>query len=80
MISLCHIKTEKFLMKLSTKNMAWKLVPGSFLFKMNKAQPLTGNLNFLKHADSVGYMIAKLSKYVKISMQTSSDFLLQRIF
>ena len=37
-------------------------------------------LKFLKHADSIGYVIAKLSKYATISMHNSSDFSLQRIF
>ena len=30
-------------------------------------------MKFLKQADSIGYVIAELSKYVKISMQASTD-------
>ena len=36
-------------------------------------------MKFLKLANCIGYVIAKLSKYVKISMQTSSDSFLLRI-
>ena len=36
-------------------------------------------MKFLKQANYVEYVIAKLSKYIKISMQTFSDSILQTI-
>ena len=36
-------------------------------------------MEFLKRAAYIRYVIAKLSKFVQISMQTSSDSFLQRI-
>ena len=35
-------------------------------------------MEFLNQADYVGYVTAKLSKYVKISIKISSDCFLQR--
>ena len=32
-VSLCKITKIKFLSKDSTKNVTWKLLPGSFIFK-----------------------------------------------
>ena len=31
-------------------------------------------MKFLKQTNYIGYVIAKLSKHIKISMKTSSDF------
>ena len=36
-------------------------------------------MKLLKEADNIGYVKAKLLKYLKINMQISSDSFLQRI-
>ena len=36
-------------------------------------------MKYLKHATYIKYVIAKLSKFAQISMQTYSDFFLQKI-
>ena len=55
---------EKISSKNSTKTAAWKLVPDP---------------KFLKQAAYTGYTKANLSKFVQISMLTSSNFFLQSI-
>ena len=37
-------------------------------------------MKFLKQIDHIRYVIAKLSKFVKVNMHTSSDSFLQMIF
>ena len=69
---------RKYFTKNLYKKVAQKLVSGPFLLVKNEAQPLLEN-EILKQADYIGYKIAKLSMYVKISMQTSSDSVLQRV-
>ena len=43
MASSCHIPKEIISSKNSTKNAAWKLVPGPFAFAKNQPQPLLEN-------------------------------------
>ena len=72
----------------SSKNsakMTWKLVPGPFVFVKNwnnyywkQAQPLLEN-TILQTSWLIGYVTAKLSKCMKISMQNSSDSLFHKI-
>lgn len=56
--------------------MAWKLIPGP-LFLLRMQHKLSWKIKFLKQVDFTEYVIAKLSEYVKISMQCSSDSILQ---
>ena len=49
-----------------------KLVPGPFIFIKNYTK-LYWKLKSLKHADYIKYIIAKISKNIKISKYTSSD-------
>ena len=70
--------TEKKLSKNSTETSTWKLVPGHFVFTKNLAQPLLEN-ETLKCTTYIRYVSAKLSKFVQIGTQTSSDSFLQRI-
>ena len=37
-------------------------------------------MKILKQTDCIGYVMANLSKYVEISMQTSLDYFLQKVF
>ena len=59
--------------------MTWELVR-PFEFANNQAQTLLGNETWKsKQTTYVRYLSVKLSKFVWISTQTSSDFLLERI-
>ena len=62
--SLCHITKENNLLENSAKIAAWKLVPAL--------------LQFLKQALYIRYVTAELSKFIQISLQTSSDSFLQK--
>ena len=62
------------LSKNSTETATWKLVPDLFAVAKNSAQTLIKNKIF---EASYLYVLAKLSKYVQISMQTSLDSFLQ---
>ena len=73
------LKKGKKIIKKFYKNMAWELFPGLFVFLKNFKRNLYWKTKFLKQTAYSGYVIAKLSKYVKISLQTYSDSLLQRI-
>ena len=59
--------------------MAWNLVPGLFVIYKELSAASIGKRKFFKQADYIGYVIAKLSKYVKINMDTSSDCFLQKL-
>ena len=72
------IQEKPFYQKNYTKNAAWKLVQ-AFLSLKRLRQNLSWKMKCSKHVDYVGHVIAKLSKYVKLSIQTSSDSYLQRI-
>ena len=71
MASLCHTTKEKILSKNSTKTATWKLVPGLSVFVKNYAQPILESE--FSEATYIRYVTAKLSEFVQISMQTSSD-------
>ena len=49
------------------------------MFTKNLAQPLLEN-EILKHATYISYILAKLSKPVKITKQTSLDFFYRGLF
>ena len=54
--------------------MTWELVPSPFEFAKNQAQTLLENETWKwKQTTYVRYVLAKLSKYVQISKQISSD-------
>ena len=54
--------------------MTWELVPSPFEFAKNQAQTLLENETWKwKQTAYVRYVLAKLSKYVQISKQISSD-------
>ena len=74
MASLYHI-TKNIIKKKSRKTMTWKLVPRPFEFAKNQAQTLLENETWKWKQTT--YVLAKLSKFVQISTQTSSDFFLQ---
>ena len=77
MASFCHIKE-----KISSKNSAktWKLVPSPFVFAMNLNAQLVLENEIFEETTYNRYLLAKLSKFVHISMLTSSDSFSQRIF
>ena len=64
---------RRYLIKNYTKTASWKLVLGPFVFP---AHPLENE--FLKQATYIRHAIAKLSKFVQISMQASLDSFLQK--
>ena len=70
-----NFKRKDFIKK-SYKNGTWKLVPSTFVFLKNHAQPLLKNDIF---ETSWLYWIhkSKTIKNIKISKQTSSDSFLQ---
>ena len=55
------------------KTATWKLIPDPSVFAKHK---LYWKMKFLKEATNVRYLIAKLLKFVQISMQTSSNSIL----
>ena len=66
--NLCHITKEK--VWISTKTAASKLVPDPIVFAKNQTQPLL-KMKILKQATYIRYVVAKLLKFLQISMQTS---------
>ena len=76
--SLCHITKDKTLSKNSTKTVVWKLV--LVLLSLQRIRyNFYWKTKFLKQATYIRYLIAKLSKFVQTSFQTSSNSFLQRI-
>ena len=77
--SLCYITKEKKYQKI-----VQKLGPESYSQALSCLRRIRHSLYweiiFLKQAISIRYVIAKLSKSVKISLQISSDSFLKRIF
>ena len=67
-----------FLSKSSTKTAVWKLVSGPFCLPRNKHR-FYWKMTFLKQAIDMRYVLAKLSKFVQISIQTSADSFLKKI-
>ena len=64
--------------KIIKKTVAWKLVPGTFVFARIK-HSLFWKKKLLKEATYTRHVLAKLSKFVQISTLTSSDSFLQKI-
>ena len=69
---------EKTSSKDSAKTAAWKLVPGLLCLQRIKHN-YYWKMKFLKQAIYIRYVIAKLSKFVQISMLTSTKSSLERI-
>ena len=66
---------RKDFIKKSYKNGAWKLVPSTFVFLKNHAQPLLKSDIF--ETSWLYWIQCKTIKNIKISKQTSSDSFLQ---
>ena len=75
---LCHITEEQNLWK-NRKNCDLKASSIPFCVCKKLSTTSIGKHNFWRELLIFIYVIAKLSKFVQISMQTSSDFFLQRI-
>ena len=59
-----------------TKTASWKLVLSPFVFPKNEAHSLENE--FLKQATYIRHVIAKLSKFVQISIEATLDSFLQK--
>ena len=69
---------EKILSKSSIKLRPANSFQTPFVLSKNLAKPLLEN-QILEQANYVRYVIAKLSKFIQVSMQVSSDSFLQWI-
>ena len=78
MASLCHITKEKQISKIFAKTLI-ELQTCSRLFCVCKELSTTSIGKRILWSDLRRYVIVKLSKFVQINMQTSSDSILQKI-
>ena len=78
MANIFHIIKEKISSKNFAKTAAWKLVPCRLCLQKIKLS-FYWKIKFFNQATYIKYVIAKLSKFVRISMLTLSDSFLQRI-
>ena len=77
LVTLCPItKKNNFFFK---KFFGLESICRSFYVDKELSGTYIGKWSFMKQADDLGYLIANLSKYTKISMQTLSDSFLQKI-
>ena len=69
---ILYYKIKHFVKK-SAKAVTRKLVSGPYVRLQRIKHNLYWKMNFLKQATYIRYVIAKVSKFVQISMQISSD-------
>ena len=66
---MSYHKRKGLISKISTKTAAWKLVPDPIVFAKNQTPPLL-KMKILKQATYIRYVVAKLLRFLQISMQT----------